>query len=131
MLKRKASKSVLTIDQIMNDINAWVVDEDCNWNKVEDDLDDLCGELDEKNEDNSDHTEQFILESEVIENTDDREEQPLNLRQRYQTQKQLTCNRKVYATDSSSDKGNIEKIIYLNRDGNFEEYVGYVVPKNY
>ena len=52
----------------MNDINTSFVDEDCDWDEVEDDLDDLCGELDEENENNSDPNEHFILQDEVIEN---------------------------------------------------------------
>ena len=65
----------------MNDINAQLVNEVCNREEVEDDLDYLCGEIEEENENNSDPTKQFILEEEVIENIDDGEEQPLNPRQ--------------------------------------------------
>ena len=65
----------------MNDINAQLVNEVCNRDEVEDDLDYLCGEIQEENENNSDPTKQFILEEEVIENIDDVEEQPLNPRQ--------------------------------------------------
>ena len=67
----------------MNDINAQLVNEVCNRDEVEDDLDYLCGEIEEENENNSDPTKQFILEEEVIENIDDGEEQPLNPRQLY------------------------------------------------
>ena len=65
----------------MNDINAQLVNEVCNRDEVEDDLDYLCGEIEEENENNSDPTKQFILEEEVIENIDVGEEQPLNPRQ--------------------------------------------------
>ena len=65
----------------MNDINAQLVNEVCNRDEVEDDLDYLCGKIEEENENNSDPTKQFILEEEVIENIDDGEEQPLNPRQ--------------------------------------------------
>ena len=34
MSKQKSSNSVLTIDHIMNDLNTWLVDEDCDWDKV-------------------------------------------------------------------------------------------------
>ena len=81
MSKQKALNSVLTIDQVMNDINAQLVNEVCNRDEVEDDLDYLCEEIEEENENNSDPTKQFILEEEVIENIDDGEEQPLNPRQ--------------------------------------------------
>ena len=40
----------------------------------------LCRELDEENENNSDSTEKFIVEDEVIENIDDGQEEPLNPR---------------------------------------------------
>ena len=63
--KGKASNSVLTIDQVMNDINTWLDDKDCDQDKVEDNLDDLCCELDEENENNRDSIEQFILKAEL------------------------------------------------------------------
>ena len=40
--KPKASNSVITFDQVMNDINTWLVDEDCDPYEIGD-LDDLCG----------------------------------------------------------------------------------------
>ena len=52
-------------------------DEDCDRDEVEDDLDDLRRELDERNENNSDTNEQCILEDEVIENIGG-EKHPLN-----------------------------------------------------
>ena len=91
----------------------------------------MCGEIEEENENNSDPTKQFILEEEVIENIDDVEEQPLNPRQWYAPWIEPTHNRKVYDIDSSLDEANFEMIIYLNRKESFEEYVGYLDPKNY
>ena len=29
----------------MNDINTWFLDEDCDWDTVEDDGDNFCGDL--------------------------------------------------------------------------------------
>ena len=78
MSKRKVLNSVLTIDQVINNLNAWFVDEDCDVDEVEDHLDYLYGELNEENKNNSDLTEQLFLEDEVIESIDDEEEQPLN-----------------------------------------------------
>ena len=46
----------------VQDVNTQLVDEDCDWDEVEDDLDYLCWELDEENEKNSDNTEQSIHE---------------------------------------------------------------------
>ena len=47
----------------------------------------MCGELDEENENNSDPTEQFILEYKAIESIDDGEEQSLIPRLRYAQRK--------------------------------------------
>ena len=57
MSKPKVSDSVLTIDQLMNDTNTWLINEDGDGDEEEDDLNDLCGKLDEENENNSDPTE--------------------------------------------------------------------------
>ena len=35
----KQKHQILTIDQVMNDINGWLVDEDYDQDEVEDDLD--------------------------------------------------------------------------------------------
>ena len=39
-------------DQVINDIDTWLVDKDCDWDELEDELDDLCGKLDEESENN-------------------------------------------------------------------------------
>ena len=85
----------------MNDKNTRLVDKDCDWEWVEDDLDDLCRKLDEEKGNNSDPTDQFIFEDEVIENIDDEEKVNVNLWERYAARKQLTCNHKVHNIDSS------------------------------
>ena len=90
---------------------------------VEQDVDYLCGGLDEENKNSGDPTDKFILDDEVVENIDNREKQPLNPWQWYAPRKQLTHNLKVHGIDSSLDEDNFEKIIYLSREGNFEEYV--------
>lgn len=54
MSNLKVSDSVLTIDQLMNDTNTWLINEDGDGDEEEDDLNDLCGKLDEENENNSD-----------------------------------------------------------------------------
>ena len=98
--------------------------------ELEDNLDYLGGELDEENENNCNPTELFILEGEVIENTNNREEQPLKPRQQYTPRKHLTRNRNFHDIDPFFNETNFEMIIYLNREGNFEEYVEYLSPKN-
>ena len=90
---------------------------------VEQDVDYLCEELDEENKNNGDPTDKLILDDEVVENIDNREKQPLNPWLWYAPRKQLTHNLKVHGIDSSLDEDNFEKIIYLSREGNFEEYV--------
>ena len=57
MSKPKVSDSVLTIDQLMNDTNTWLVNEDWDGDEVEDDSNDLCGTLDGENGNNSDPIE--------------------------------------------------------------------------
>lgn len=89
----------------MNDVSKSIVGEVCDQDEVEDDLDGLCGELDDGNKSNGDPTEQFILEDELIENVDGGEKQPVNPRQLHMPRKQLTCNRKVHI-DSSTDEAN-------------------------
>ena len=53
----KQKHQILTIDQVMNDINGWLVDEDYDQDEVEDDLGNFCWEVDEENKINSDPTE--------------------------------------------------------------------------
>ena len=44
--------------------------------------------------------------------------------------KQLTHKSKDYDFGFSPDETNFEKIVYLNRVGSFEEYVGCLAPRN-
>ena len=101
----------------------------------------MCAKLDEHNQNNSDPTEQCILQNEVIENTSDREDNHWildNDMQRYATtcngildmKAALTCYRKVHDINSSLGNTNFENIIYLNWEKKFEEYVAYLGPKN-
>ena len=112
----KSIKFSFNYYQVLNNINTWFVEEDCDWNQAKGDLDYLCGELGKVKENNSDPTEQSILE-------------PLNYWQRYTPWKQLTCIRKVHDFDYSWDEAKFEKITYFNREGSFEGYLGYLDPK--
>ena len=76
----------------------------------------LCRDLDEENNDNSNPSAQFLFEDEVFENIDDIKEQPLIVEQRYGPRKQLTRYRKVLGINSSLGDANFEKIIYLKRE---------------
>ena len=58
----KSIKFSFNYYQVLNNINTWFVEESCDWNQVKGDLDYLCGELDKVKENNSDATEQSILE---------------------------------------------------------------------
>ena len=52
MSKQDASNSFRIIDQVINDIDTWLVDKDCDWDELENELDNLCGKLDEENKNN-------------------------------------------------------------------------------
>ena len=52
MSKQDASNSFRIIDQVINDIDKWLVDKDCDWDELENELDNLCGKLDEENKNN-------------------------------------------------------------------------------
>ena len=45
------------------------------------------------------------------------------------TEKQFTRKRLVHSKDSSLDESNFEPIVYVNRNGNFETFTGYLGPK--
>ena len=42
--------------------------------------------------------------------------------------KQLTRKRLVHSIDSSLDESKFEPIVYVNRNGNFKTFTGYLVP---
>ena len=47
MSKRKSANSVLSFDDVLNDINNWLAEENSANNEIGDSLDELCGEEEE------------------------------------------------------------------------------------
>ena len=47
MSKRKSANSVLSFDDVLNDINNWLAEENSENNEIGDSLDELCGEEEE------------------------------------------------------------------------------------
>ena len=116
MSKRKSS---LDINDVMNDINKWLHDSD---DEAEDDLNEVNG--DEENEEIL-PSEQNASEDEIDFDCDDSglsQNRPIY-------RKQLTRKHLVHSIDSSLDESNFEPIVYVNRNGNFETFTGYLGPK--
>ena len=47
VLKRKSTNSVLSFDDVLNDINDWLAEENGENDEIGDNLDELCGEEEE------------------------------------------------------------------------------------
>ena len=116
MSKRKSS---MGIDDVMNDMNKWFDDSD---NETEDDLNEVNG--DEKNEEII-PSEQNASEDEIDLDCDD----SASSRNRPIYRKQLTRKRLAHSIESSLDENNFEPIVYVNRNGNFKTFTGYLVLK--
>ena len=116
MSKRKSS---MDIDDVINDINKWLDDSD---DEAEDDLNEVNG--DEENE------EILPREQNASEDEIDFDWYDSGFSQnRSIYRKQLTRKRLVHSIDSSLDESNFEPIVYVNRNGNFETFTGYLGPK--
>ena len=48
MSKRKSTNSVLSFDDVLNDINGWLAEENGEHDEIGDNLDELCGEEEEE-----------------------------------------------------------------------------------
>ena len=119
---RKSKNSVLSYDDVLNDINDYLAKENGGNSEIGDNLDELCGE---KEENDSNPSEQCFEE----EHQSGEPEDSINRQQRYWTRKQLTCNGNVHNIDSSLDEDNYKEILYLNKDGVLEELCAYLRPK--
>ena len=115
MSKRKSS---MGIDDVMNDINAWLGEE--SDDEAEDDLLEVVGDENEE----IDPSEKNILEDEI-----DLEVESSSSQNRYIFRKQLTKKRLVHNIDYSLNEDNFEPIVYVNGKGQFEEFAGYLGPK--
>ena len=115
MSKRKSS---MDISDVMNNTNKWLDDSD-------DEAEDYLNEVNwyEENEEIL-PSEQNFSENESDFDCDDSgssQNRPIY-------RKQLTRKRLVHSIDSSLDESKFEPIVYVNRNGNFKTFTGYLVP---
>ena len=115
MSKRKTS---VDIDDVMNDINAWVREE--SDVEAESDLHEVVGDENEK----IDPSAKNMLEDDI-----DLEAESYSPQNRYIFRKQLTKERLVHNIDCSLNEDNFEPIVYVNGKGQLEEFTGYLGPK--
>ena len=90
---RKSKNSVLSSDDVLNDINDYLGKENGGNSEIGDNIGELCGE---KEENDSNPSEQCFEEEQQSGEPEDN----INRQQRYWTRKQLTCNRNVHNIDS-------------------------------
>ena len=110
----------MDIDDVMNDINKWLEDSD---DEREDNLNEANGDENENEEILP--SGQNASEDEIDFDCDDSgssQNRPIY-------RKQFTRKRLVHSIDSSLDESNFEPIVYVNRNGNFERFTGYLGPK--
>ena len=116
MFKRKTS---MGIDDVMNDINAWLGEE--SDDEAEDDLHEVVGDENEE----IDPSEKNMLEDEI-----DLEVESSSSQNRYILRKQLTKKeRLVHNIECSLNEDNFEPIVYVNEKRQFEEFTGYLDQK--
>ena len=117
MSKRKSTNSVLSFDDVLNDINDQLAERKGDNDEIGDNLDELCGEEEEID---SNPNEECLEEEQQSEEPEDN----VNRQQRYGPRKQLTRNRNIHDIDSSLDENNCKEIVYMNKDGVLEELFG-------
>ena len=122
MSKRKSTNSVLSFDDVLNDINDWLAEENGEKDEIGYNLDDLYGDEEEID---TNPSEECLEEEQQSEEPEDN----VNRQQRYGPRKQLTRNRNIHDIDSSLDENNCKEIVYMNKDGVLEELCGYLGPK--
>ena len=89
MSKRKSTNSVLSFDDVLNDINDWLAEENVENDEIGDNLDQLCGEEEEID---SNPSEECLEEEQQSEEPEDN----VNRQQRQGPRKQLTRSRNVH-----------------------------------
>ena len=99
MSKRKSTNSVLSFDDVLNDINDQLAEENGENNEIGDNLDELYGEEEVID---SIPSEECLKEEQQSQEAEDN----VNWQQRYRPRKQLTRNRNVHDIYSSLDKNN-------------------------
>ena len=119
MSKRKSTNSVLSFDDVLNDINDQLGEKNGENDQIGDNRDEMCGKEEEINSKSSEECLEEEQQSEEPEHN-------VNRQQRYVPRKQFTCNRNIHDIDSSLDGNNQEEIVYMNKDGVLEELCGYL-----
>ena len=121
MSKRKLAYSVLSFDDVLNDIMIGWQRKNNENDEIGDNLDELCGEEEEID---SSPSEECLEEKQQSDEPGDNDRE-----QRYGPRKQLTRNQNVHDIDSLLDENNYKEIVYMNKDGVLEEFCGYLGPK--
>ena len=117
MSKRRSANSVLSFDDVLNDINDQLAERKGDNDEIGDNLDELCSEEEEiDSKSNEECLEEELQSGEPEDN--------VNQQQRYGPRKQLTRNRNIHDIDSSLDENNCKEIVYMNKDGVLEELFG-------
>ena len=114
MSKRRSANSVLSFDDVLNDINDQLAERKGDNDEIGDNLDELCSEEEEID---SKSNEECLEEEQQSEEPEDN----VNQQQRYGPRKQLTRNRNIHDIDSSLDENNCKEIVHMNKDGVLEE----------
>ena len=117
MSKRRSANSVLSFDDVLNDINDQLAERKGDNDEIGDNLDELCSEEEEID---SNPNEECLEEEQQSEEPEDN----VNRQQRYGPRKQLTCNRNVHDAGSSLDESNSKEIVYMNKNHVLEELFG-------
>ena len=119
ILKRKSTNSILSFDDVLNNIIDWLTEENGENDKISDNLVEVCGEEEEID---SNASEKCLEEEEQPEEPEDN----VNRQQIYGIRKQLTPNRNVHDIDNSLDENNYKGIVYLNKDDVLDELCSYL-----
>ena len=90
--KRKSKCSVLSFDDVLNDINNLLAEENDEIDEIGDNLDELCGEEEETD---SNPSEEYLEEEQIL---SEEPEDNVNWQQRYGPRKQLTPNQNIHDT---------------------------------
>ena len=111
-VKKNSTNSVLSFDDVLNDINDWLAEENGEKDEIGDNLDDLYGEEEEID---TNPSQECLEEEQQSEEPEDNG----NRQQRYRPRKQLTRSRNVRDIGSSLDENKYKEIVYMNKDGVF------------
>ena len=104
MSKRKSKCSVISFDDVFNDINHWMAEENGENYEIDDNLDELCGKEEEID---CNPSKECLEEEQQSEESEDN----LNRQQSYGPRKQVTRSWNVHDNDSSLDDNNYKEIL--------------------